>query len=74
MTAGTGPVFSSVGKQLPSVFSDTKAVARQIEELDRFIHAKSESPEEQEADEEAITGLHKQEDNAQQRLALTCSN
>lgn len=66
MTALTGLVFWSVAKQLPTVFSDTKALARQIEELEDQIHAKFASPEEQEANEEAITDLHKQEDKAQQ--------
>jgi predicted nucleic acid-binding Zn-ribbon protein len=66
MTALTGFVFWSVVSRLPTVFSDTKAVAKQIKELEEQIHAKTESPESQEAAELAITSIRKQEDKAQQ--------
>jgi predicted nucleic acid-binding Zn-ribbon protein len=66
MTALTGFVFWSVVSRLPTVFSDTKAVAKQIKELEEQIHAKTESPESQETAELAITSIRKQEDKAQQ--------
>jgi len=70
MTMITGLVLWSMVAQLPTVCADTRTLARQIQELEGRIHAKAASPEQQEANEEAIEGLHSQEDKAQQERAL----
>jgi len=70
MTMITGLVLWSMVSQLPTVCADTRTLARQIQELEGRIHAKAASPEQQEANEEAIEGLHSQEDKAQQERAL----
>jgi hypothetical protein len=67
MTVLTAVVGWSALAGLPQVFTDTKAMAREIDKRTRELHHDTQSPEEQKAAEEALTAIWRQEDEALQR-------
>jgi chromosome segregation ATPase len=69
MTVLTALVLWSVAARLPTVFSDTKTIAQEVEALTERIHAKTLSPDEQRANEEALMGVLSKEDEAQRKRA-----
>ena len=56
----------SVVSRLPTVFADTKALVGQVRGLEQQLHASTKTPEQQEANEEAIGDLHDRENKVQQ--------
>jgi hypothetical protein len=69
MTLLTCLVLWSVVARLPTVFSDTKIIAQEIETLTERIHKETLSPDEQKANEEALRGVLSKEDEAQRKRA-----
>ncbi len=67
MTVLTALVGWSTLAGLPQVFTDTKAMAREIDKRTRELHDETQSPEEQKATEEALTAIWREEDAALQR-------
>lgn len=69
MTVLTAGVGWSALAGLPQVFTDTKAMAREIDNRTRELHDETQSPEEQKATEQALTAIWKEEDEISQRRA-----
>lgn len=66
MTALTGFVAWSIASRLPTVLSDTRALANQVKDLEQQLHSPTKTPEQQEASEEAIADLRDRENKVQQ--------
>lgn len=63
----TGVVTWSVASRLPTVLSDTRALATRVKDLEKQLHAPTASPEQQAASEAAIGHLRDRENNVQQQ-------
>jgi len=69
MTLLTATVLWSVARQVPTVVSDTKTLAAQIQEIEAKIHPLPQSESEKAETEDEIKGLHRLQDKTAQEKA-----